>query len=134
MAKSVITTIGIKKMLEARAGIQPLDKITGMAFGDGAVTGEEIAAPDPDSPQLLNELYRQEIDKYEVISDTRIRYICTLKDDTLAGKQINEIGLYDAAGDLVAIKNFMNKGKDADIEIAFEVDDTFYQEEKGAGA
>lgn len=129
MAKSVITTIAIKKMLEARAGIAPLDKIVGMAFGDGAAGTNGVLTPDPDVPQLHHELYRQEIDGYEVISDTCIRYTCTLAKETLVDHTINEVALYDVAGDIIAVKSFLGKGKDSDIEMIFDVDDTFYKEE-----
>ena len=128
MGKSIVTTIAIKKMLEARAGIAPLPRIVGMAFGDGVVQGGSIEPPDADTPFLKNEIYRQENDRYEIISDTCIRYICTLAKETLSGSRINEMALYDAEGDLVAIKSFMDKGKDEDIEISFEIDDTFYKE------
>ena len=128
MSKSVVTTIAIKKMLEARAGIAPLPRIVGVAFGDGAEQNGTVQLPDPDMPHLKNELYRQEIDGYQVISDTCIRYTCTLAKETLKGNRISEMGLYDADGDLVAIKAFLNKGKDEDVEMAFEIDDTFYKE------
>jgi hypothetical protein len=38
---------------------------------------------------------------------------------------ISEIGLYDSDGDLVAIKNFLPKPKDPDIDTTFEINDTF---------
>lgn len=128
MGKSIVTTIAIKKMLEARAGIAPLPRIVGMAFGDGAVQDGNIEPPDADVPSLKHEIYRQENDRYQIISDTCIRYTCTLEKGTLEGSRINEMALYDAEGDLVAIKSFMDKGKDEDIEISFEIDDTFYKE------
>lgn len=130
MGRSVVTTVAIKKMLQARAGIQPLAKIVGVAFGDGAVVDGALVQPDPDTPYLRNEIYRQENDGYTIISDTCIRYICTLAKDTLKGNRINEMALYDADGDLVAIKSFLDKGKDEDIEMVFEIDDTFYKEEE----
>lgn len=130
MGRSVVTTVAIKKMLRARAGIQPLAKIVGVAFGDGAVVDGALVQPDPDTPYLRNEIYRQENDGYTIISDTCIRYICTLAKDTLKGNRINEMALYDADGDLVAIKSFLDKGKDEDIEMVFEIDDTFYKEEE----
>lgn len=130
MGRSVVTTVAIRKMLQARAGIQPLAKIVGVAFGDGAVVDGLLAQPDPDHPYLKNEIYRQENDGYTIISDTCIRYTCTLAKETLKGNRINEMALYDADGDLVAIKSFLDKGKDEDIEMVFEIDDTFYKEEE----
>ncbi len=50
MGKSIVTTIAIKKMLEARAGIAPLPSIVGMAFGDGAVQNGAVEPPDAGYP------------------------------------------------------------------------------------
>lgn len=128
MPKSVVTNIATKKMLEARAGIAPLSKITGVAFGDGGVIENIVQIPDPGSPYLGNELHRQKIDRYEVTSNFCISYFCTLAKETLAGKTINEIALYDSDGDIVAIKTFHPKTKDSDMEMVFEIEDTFYRE------
>jgi len=48
-----------------------------------------------------------------------------LSESELAGAYISEVGLYDAAGDIVCIKNFTAKGKDSDIEMTYTVDDVF---------
>ncbi len=126
MAGTTGTTKAKKKMLEARAGIAPLSKIVGMAFGTGGVNGsDEIVPHSPDQNALHNEAFRKEVDGYEVISDTCIRYKCTLEETELANTYISEIGIYDADGDMVAMKAFMKKGKDADMEVVFECDDTF---------
>ena len=72
-----------------------------------------------------NELLRKPVDNFVAVSSTCYRYKCTLEESELAGKDINEIALYDAENDLVAIKTFRNKGKDDDMEMIFEIDDTF---------
>ena len=46
-------------------------------------------------------------------------------ENELANTYISEVGLYDADGDMVAMKAFLKKGKDADMECVFECDDTF---------
>lgn len=126
MAGTTVTTIAKKKMLQARAGIAPLPKITGMAFGDGGTNSSgEIIVHSADQNKLHHEVLRKKIDGYEVLSDTRIRYTCTLAENELANTYISELGLYDADGDLVALKAFMKKGKDADMEVIFECEDTF---------
>lgn len=126
MAGTTVTTKAKKKMLEARAGIAPLSKIVGMAFGTGGVNGSDKIVPhSPDQNALHNEAFRKTVDGYEVISDTCIRYKCTLSETELANTYISEIGIYDADGDMVAMKAFMKKGKDADMEVVFECDDTF---------
>lgn len=126
MANSIVTLKARNKMLRARAGEIVLPKIAGFAFGSGGVdeTGE-VLIPADDQENLNNELYRKKIDGYEMISETKCRYKCTLANEELAGANISEIGLYDEDGDLIAIKNFKSKGKDDDIEMEFHIDDTF---------
>lgn len=126
MAESIVTDIAREKMLKARAGIAPLPKIVGMVFGDGAKNASGgVIAPTADQTALHNELLRKEIDRYEAVSKLVYRYICTLAEEELGNKYINELALYDADGDLVAIKTFLDKGKDDDQEMGFEIDDTF---------
>lgn len=126
MAGTTVTTIAKKKMLEARAGIAPLSKITGMAFGTGGVNDSDELVPHSEAQnQLHSEVLRKEIDGYEVISDTCICYKTTLAENELADTYISELGLYDADGDMVAMKSFMKKGKDGDMEVIFECEDTF---------
>lgn len=126
MAGTTVTTKAKKKMLEARAGIAALPKIVGMAFGTGGVNSSgEIIAHSPDQNALHKEVLRKNVDGYTVVSDTKIRYSCTLTASELAGEYISEVGLYDAQGDFVAFKAFLKKGKDADMECVFECDDTF---------
>ena len=42
----------------------------------------------------------------------------------LIDKDISEIALADADGDLVTIKNFKAKGKDSDFQMIFKINDT----------
>ena len=126
MADAVVTVVAKKKMMKARAGAIALPKVVGMAFGSGGVdTSNMVIVPTETQTTLNNELLRKAIDGYEFLSDTKCRYICTLAISELVGKYISEIALYDSDGDLVAIKNFMSKGKDSDLEITFQMDDEF---------
>lgn len=126
MIKNAITTNSAKKkMLLARAGKQALPVITQMVFGTGGVDAQgEVVEPQEGQDQLCQEIYRKDIDAVEVVSDTKIRYICTLEESELVGAEISEIALADAEGDLVAIKTFMAKGKDGDFKMVFKVNDT----------
>lgn len=126
MAGTTVTTKAKKKMLEARAGIAALPKIVGMAFGTGGTNDSGVVVPhSADQNTLHKEVLRKAVDGYEVISDTKIRYSCTLAANELAGTYISECGLYDADGDIVAMKSFMKKGKDDDMEVVFECEDMF---------
>ena len=126
MADAVVTLVAKKKMLRARAGEATLPKIVGMAFGDGGVdTYGNALNPAETQTSLNNELLRKPVDGYTFLSDSKCRFECTLENNELVGKYISEIALYDADGDLVAIKNFLKKGKDSDLEIKFHMDDEF---------
>lgn len=126
MAESVVTVKAKEKMLKARAGVQPLPKIVGMAFGNGGVTEEgAVIPPSGEQIALKNELLRKEVDGYTEVSNTCYRYTCTLQEAELANQHISEVALYDADGDLVAIKNCLAKGKDSDTVMIFEIDDIF---------
>ena len=124
--EAVVTLVARTKMIKARAGISPLPKITGIAFGDGGVSNDnQVLAPDGNQTALNHELLRKPIDRYTVLSDTKCRYECTFEQGELTGAYISEAALYDADGDLVAIKNFLPKGKDSDLEMTIQMDDEF---------
>lgn len=125
MAIEAITTIKAKrKMLLARAGIQDLPPISQMVFGTGGVDEYgDILEIKEDQEDLRKEIYRKDIEKTEIISDTEIQYACTLEEGELTGAEINEIALADIEGDLLTIKNFKTKGKDIDFSITFKIND-----------
>lgn len=123
--KAITTTIAKKKMLLARAGQQELPAITQMVFGSGGVNlAGEVLEPSEGQQELREEIYRKDIEKVEIVSDTQIRYYCTLNENELIDKDISEIALADADGDLVTIKNFKTKGKDSDFQMTFKINDT----------
>lgn len=121
---SIITLSGRIKMAQARAGIKALPKIVGMAFGSGGVNGDGIVqAPQEDA--LYKELLRKEINECKKITETCYRFSASLEKEELIGEAISEIGLYDEENDLVAIKTFLKKEKDSDMEMIFDIDDQF---------
>lgn len=126
--KGVITVTGRMKICKAHAGDMVLPAITQMAWGDGGVdengvpkiaTGNEIS--------LYHELMRKDIEKHEFINaeGTTCRYKATLEKGEQTGKEISEIGLYDANGDLIAYRTLMRKGKDEDIPQTYDMDEIF---------
>ena len=126
MAEAVITLEARKKMVRARAGEITLPKIVGMAIGTGGVDGcGNPVDPSSNDTRLKNEILRKEIDSYSFVDDTTCRYLCTLETNECIDEKINEIGLYDEDGDLVAIRTFKDKTKDDDLEMTFRVDDIF---------
>lgn len=123
--KAITTTIAKKKMLLARAGQQELPVITQMVFGTGGVNlAGEVLEPAEGQQELKEEIYRKDITKVEIVSDTKITYYCTLDEDELVDKDISELALADADGDLVTIKNCKAKGKDSDFILTFKINDT----------
>ena len=126
MADAIVTLVAKTKMMKARTGEIALPKVVGIAFGKGGVDASgNVIAPDETQTTLNSELLRKEIDGYEFLSDTKCRYTCTLANDELVGSYLSEMALYDEDGDLVAIKNFLSKGKDADLEMTVQMDDEF---------
>lgn len=126
--KGVITVTGRKKICKAHAGDITLPVITQMAWGNGGVdengvpkmaTGNEIA--------LYGELLKKDIEKHVYANDeeTTCRFTATLEKGELTGKEISEMGLFDADGDLIAYRTFMRKGKDADIPQIYDMDEIF---------
>ena len=126
--KGVITITGRKKLCMAHAGDIALPKIAKMVWGDGGVdengqpkiaTGNEVS--------LYNQLLVKDISAHSYVNDdnTTCRYEATLDKGELTGKEISEMGLLDEAGDLMAFRTFMRKGKDEDIPQIYDMDEIF---------
>ena len=97
-----------------------------MVFGTGGVDASGTpVVPSGNDDRLKQEIFRKEVDSYTFTDDTTCRYLCTLTMDECANEDISEIGLYDSDGDLIAVKTFKAKGKDADLEMTFQIDDIF---------
>ncbi len=123
---AIVTTLARSKMVKARAGEITLPVITGMAFGDGGVdSGGQVIPPTSTQTALNHELLRKAYTAKQTVSSTTIQYDCTLSESELAGEKISEIALYDDDGDLLCIKTFSAKGKDADLELTFSIQDIF---------
>ncbi len=126
MADAVVTLKARKKMVQARAGVITLPPIVGMVFGTGGVDASGVpVVPSGNDESLKQEIFRKEVDSYTFTDDTTCRYLCTLAVNECANEDISEIGLYDSDGDLIAVKTFKVKGKDADLEMTFQIDDIF---------
>lgn len=126
--KGVITVTGRRKICKAHAGDVALPAIVKMAWGDGGVdengvpklaTGNEVG--------LYNELLKKDIEKHEYANaeETVCRYTATLEKGEQTGKEISEMGLFDADGDMIAYRTFMRKGKDEDIPQIYDMDEIF---------
>lgn len=126
--KGVITVTGRKKLCMAHAGDSSLPKIAKMVWGDGGVdekgvpkatTGTEVG--------LYNKLLEKAVEGHSYVNEgkTTCRYKATLEKGELTGKEISEMGLLDADGDLIAYRTFTKKGKDEDIPQEYDMDEIF---------
>lgn len=127
---SVKTNKGREKLAKVHNGTAALPAVVTMVFGTGGVDGSL-------NPRALTgaetALFTQVIVKTGVqVTKTfptpyTARYTCTLDADVdnLVGRNINEAGLIDAAGDLVAMKTFTNKGMDPGTIIDFDYNAEF---------
>lgn len=116
-----VTAKGKEKLLKARAGAITLPKIVGFAFGEGGASGGTVK---PIGESLADEFLRKPIDEYILkTAENKCEYYCTLNGSEGNGKNISEIGLYDSAGDIIMIANFLPKGKDSNVSMRFEIDD-----------
>lgn len=122
---SVITLVARKKLAMARKGDISLPIVAGIALGDGAEIDGEVKTPNAEDTSLNNELIRKPYVTCSKLTDTSYRYRIDLEKGELAGSVINEAALYDADGDLLAIRTFIGKPKDSDMEMGFEFDDIF---------
>lgn len=125
MAQAVITKKGREKLCKAHAGDIELPKITAMVLGDGGYEEDSVIEPTGDETALKNQLIKKNLDGHTFPDSTTCRYSMRLTKEELAGKYISEQGLVDEAGDLVAYKTFMPKGKDSDMEFVFDMDEIF---------
>jgi len=116
MAEAGVTLNAYRERLaDANAGGAAISPITHMAFGDGGHRADlSVIPPDAEQVALNNELLRVSLDS--VAKDTRfsVTGTGTIQNDDLVGKAISEAALVDGAGNLVGIKNFSPKVKEAD--------------------
>lgn len=129
MSDFVMVNAAKRRTLGARAGMQSLSPIKGVAFGNGAVNDSgEVISPSAEETSLKNELFRKDMRSFAAISDFCIRYTCVLEANELAGERINEVALIDSDGDIVAVKAFSSKEKDGDTVMVLDIDDIFEEE------
>lgn len=127
-SKGVITLVGRRKLCKAHSGDDKLPAIVEMKWGTGgvdekgvpkAVTGNEIG--------LYTEIAKKPIASHAYVDkeETTCRYTATLEKGVATGEEISEMGLFDKAGDMIAYRTFMRKGKDEDIPQTYDMDEIF---------
>lgn len=128
MAKGIITEIGRRKLCKAHAGDEALPKIMKMAFGNGGTDSEgNVIETSGKETSLRSELLKRDVDGHSYVGtgEMTCRYSLRLSKQELANENISEQGLFDEAGDMIAYKTFLPKGKDDDMEFVFDMDEIF---------
>ncbi|WP_179038411.1 phage tail protein [Limnobaculum xujianqingii] len=98
----ILTAIGAAKLANATALGAQLE-ITHMAIGDG---GGVVPNPDATQIKLVNECYRAQLNSLSVDGNNQNQIIAEMVlPETIGGWYIRETGLYDSAGDLIAVAN-----------------------------
>lgn len=123
----VVTTMKARgKFAKAHAGEIVLPKITQIGFGNGGhnlageptqPTGLEVAVP--------GEFLKKNIESTAFPIPTTLRLVGILDFAEGNGQNVSAVGLYDAEGDLVALKHFSPKPKDDETRIEFDWDEQF---------
>jgi len=99
---AILTQIGAAKLANAAALGQQLE-ITHMAVGDG--NGSETK-PNASQTALINECYRAQLNSLSIDENNLNQIIAEhIISESVGGWYIREFGLYDSAGDLIAVAN-----------------------------
>jgi hypothetical protein len=112
MGRYAITTkLGREAMAKARTGEAALPRVTHIAFGDGGADPAEPFSPfepSENDTDLGNRVILLPINS-QTRNETKVTYTCETALGQLNGKMINEAGLIDENGILVARKTFPPK-------------------------
>ena len=123
--KSIITALRRRKMAEATNLTGQIAKAKWIALGSGGADSQGgVISPDETVKSLANEKIRKEIIKSKKTSDTSYEYYIELSESELVGEYISELALIDEDGDIIALSNFLPKGKDS-IETTFAIEDSY---------
>lgn len=123
--KSVITALRRKKMAEATNSTGKIAKAEWIALGSGGTDSQgDIIPPNETAKSLASEVIRKKITKSKKTSDTSYEYYIELSESELVGEYISELALIDGDGDVIALSNFLPKGKD-NIETIFAIEDSY---------
>lgn len=123
----VTTNLGREKLAKAHVGDAVLPAITQIGFGTGGHdtgTGEPTA-PDPAATVVGGEVLRKNIESYSFPIATTASILGILDFAEGNGNSISAIGLYDSAGDLIALKHTTPKPKTADTRLEITWDEQF---------
>ena len=127
MANSVTTVKAREKFAKAHGDATPVPKIAQVGWGNG---GHDPATRQPTQPSgsstsVAGEFTRKDIDGISYPVSTTLRIDVSLLKAEGNGYEVSSCGIYDTAGDLIAIKHFPPKTKDNETEIYVTWDEEF---------
>ncbi|CAG9297578.1 phage tail-collar fiber domain-containing protein [Celerinatantimonas diazotrophica] len=100
---TILTTVGAAKLANATA-LGTTIEITEMAVGDG---GGKAVTPNQSQTSLVHTLRRKPLNSITIDPDNPNWVICEqVLPPEIGGWTIREVGLFDTAGDLIAVGNF----------------------------
>lgn len=115
MASTVVTNAYRTRLADFHAGVSPLAPFGYMAFGDGGHRPDGTPkAPDPDAIALGHEMLRKPLTSITRPSLYTVECEGRIEPGELTGEKVSEAALLDADGQVVAIKTFAPKTRDAD--------------------
>jgi len=104
------------------AGGAVLPAVAQMAFGDGGHDAAENPKPVPSSrTALFHERLRKVCAAIVQINASEVQATAYIEEAELVGVAISEAALVDAAGNLIAMKTFAPKHKEADERIEIKL-------------
>lgn len=126
-ANTVTTLKARQKFAQAHGSGDPVPKIEKIGWGTGGhdqSTGQPIF-PDDGATVVPGEFIRKNIAQQSYPNSVTVRVLGVLESAEGLNKSVSACGLYDAAGDLIALKTFTPKGVDEDTRLEIEWDEEF---------
>lgn len=114
MAETVISSAYRQRLAACMAGGAPLRPVAFMAFGDGGHNADNTPKPpNQDATALYHEVVRKALtvsqdDAYSLTGNA------TLSGTDMVGLGVSEAALLDSAGQIIGMKTFAPKFKEAD--------------------
>jgi hypothetical protein len=106
------------RLAAAVAGAGPVPVVAQIAFGRGGHDDSGNAKPvDASRTTLFDERLRKAVDSIDQPTPTEVRVKGVLLETELNGETISEAALVDSNGQLIAMKTFAPKVKEADERI-----------------
>ncbi|AKN32370.1 hypothetical protein Ccar_16470 [Clostridium carboxidivorans P7] len=126
---SITTNKARQKLAKAHYDSTTVPKVTKAGWGTGGVDiNGEVIQPDLALTKIDGEIIKNDIKSATLSQDgLSVTFVAELNpgESGVLNQKISTVGLYDADGDLVLIKNFTSKQMDSDSKISIECTEEF---------